>query len=82
MVNPEISPAQIRAGRAWLRWSQEYLASRAGVSKRAVVRAESDGSLPHRATSKQLRAALEEAGLKFCFSQMVAIGVEMSRQEF
>lgn len=79
MVNPpDISPAQLRAARAWLNWRQQFLATKAGVSKRAVVRAESGSSLPRTATSARIRSALEGAGLQFRFSKMVATGVEIS----
>jgi len=56
MVNaqPEISAPQVRAARAWLGWSQEFLAKQAGVSKRAVVRAESGSSQPHKETAARL----------------------------
>lgn len=81
MVNaqPEISSAQVRAARAWLGWTQEVLASQAKVSKRAVVRAESGSSLPHAETSARLQAALEKAGLRFCFDKMVGTGIEMNK---
>lgn len=80
MVNaaPEISAAQVRAGRAWLNWSQEFLATQAGVSKRAIVRAESGSSLSRGETSIRIRKALEAAGLRFCFDKMVGTGVEMT----
>lgn len=80
MVNalPEISAAQVRAARAWLDWSQEFLALRAGVSKRAVVRAESGSSLSRSETLARIRHALEAAGLRFRFSKMIATGVEIS----
>lgn len=83
MVNaqPLISAAQVRAARAWLGWSQEKLAEQAGVSKRAVVRAESGSSVPHRETSAKLQAALETAGVQFRFNKMVGTGVEMCNGE-
>jgi len=79
MVNvpPDISPAQIRAARGWLNWSQQFLATQAGVSKRAIVRAESGSSLPRTETSSRIRSALEDAGLQFRFNKMVGIGVEI-----
>lgn len=79
MVNapPEISASQVRAARAWLGWSQEFLAKQAGVSKRAVVRAESGSSQPQKETAVRLRNALEAAGLKFRFSKMKGTGVEV-----
>ncbi|WP_292613289.1 helix-turn-helix transcriptional regulator [Nitrobacter sp. 62-13] len=80
MVNaqPEISAPQVRAARAWLGWSQEFLAKQAGVSKRAVVRAESGSSQPHKETAARLRTALEAAGLKFLFFKMRGTGIEVS----
>ncbi|MBN8967630.1 helix-turn-helix domain-containing protein [Afipia sp. TerB] len=80
MVNskPEISSRQVRAARAWLGWTQEFLASQAGLSKRAVVRAESGSSQPHAETSVRLRTALEAAGLQFRFSNTVGIGIEIA----
>ncbi len=74
-IRPEISSAQIRAARAWLGWSQEFLASRAGVSKRAVVRAESESSQSHSTTSERIRAALEGEGVGFSFDKMIGTGI-------
>jgi hypothetical protein len=57
------------------------LADRAGVSKRAVVRAESGSSVPHPETSAKLQAAMEKAGLQFRFAKMIGTGVEMLKAE-
>lgn len=81
MVNapPQISAAQVRAARAWLGWSQEFLANKAGVSKRAVVRAESGASQPHATTSERLRTALEAEGISFNFDKMIGTGIGMRK---
>ncbi|MGM4963075.1 helix-turn-helix domain-containing protein [Tardiphaga sp. 1201_B9_N1_1] len=80
MVNlrePAITSAQLRAARAWLNWSQEELAAKAGISKRAVVRYEGGASVPHAETSMSLRAALEAAGLRFSFKGMTGTGLNV-----
>ncbi len=81
MVNaaPEISSAQVRAARSWLGWTQEVLANKAGVSKRAVVRAESDSSVSQANTSARIRSALEAEGIRFDFEKMVGVGIGMRR---
>lgn len=82
MVNapPEISANQIRAARAWLDWSQEFLAAQAKVSKRAVVRAESGSSLPRTETSARIRSVLEAEGIRFDFDKMIGIGIGMKKR--
>jgi transcriptional regulator with XRE-family HTH domain len=78
MVNvppPTISSAQLRAARAWLNWSQEQLAKKAGVSKGSVNRFEQGTSLPHPATLERLRKALEAAGIEFQFRKMIGSGI-------
>ncbi|QND71456.1 helix-turn-helix transcriptional regulator [Tardiphaga robiniae] len=80
MVNlrePAITSAQLRAARAWLNWSQEQLAAKAGISKRAVVRYEGGGSVSHAETSTSLRTALEAAGLRFSFDGMRGTGLSV-----
>ncbi|GKQ53563.1 helix-turn-helix transcriptional regulator [Bradyrhizobium sp. Ce-3] len=79
MVNarePDISPAQVRAARAWLGWNQDYLAKRAGVSKTTLNRFEQGKSVPYSETSEILRKTLEAAGIRFQFRKMVAVGIE------
>ncbi|WP_441255786.1 helix-turn-helix domain-containing protein [Tardiphaga sp. 285_C5_N1_2] len=80
MVNlrdPAITSAQLRAARAWLDWSQEELAAKAGISKRAVVRYESGTSVSHAETSTSLRTALEAEGLRFLFNGMKGTGLSV-----
>jgi DNA-binding XRE family transcriptional regulator len=82
MVNsaqPSISPAQVRAARAWLNWKQDYLAKKAGVSKTTLNRFEQGLSVPYFETSDGLRRTLEEAGIRFQFLKAVAIGISWAR---
>jgi transcriptional regulator with XRE-family HTH domain len=62
-----ITGAQIRAARAFLRWSAEELADRSGVGARTIKRFEaSDGIPPSRSmTLLELKTALEAAGIEF-----------------
>jgi DNA-binding XRE family transcriptional regulator len=81
MVNaaqPSISPAQVRAARAWLSWNQDYLAKKAGVSKGTLNRFEQGLSVPFSETSDRLRTTLEAAGIRFQFRKMVAIGISVA----
>lgn len=80
MVNerpPDISPAQVRAARSWLKWNQDFLAKKAGVSKTTLNRFEQGKSVPYRETSDVLRRTLEAEGIRFQFKKEVAVGIEM-----
>ncbi len=63
----KVSIRQVKAARALLGWSQEQLASAAGVSVPTVKRLEAaDGEVGGRPeTSQKLLAALENAGIAF-----------------
>lgn len=63
-----ISSEQIRAAKAILRWSGEYLAERAGVSLSTIRRVESSIGIPEMQNMKTLlsiKKALEEGGVEF-----------------
>jgi DNA-binding XRE family transcriptional regulator len=80
MVNapkPSISPAQVRAARAWLNWNQDFLAKKAGVSKTTLNRFEQGLSVLNSETSDRLQKALEAAGIRFQFRKMVAAGISV-----
>lgn len=80
MVNspPEaINAAQLRAARAWLKWTQDELAARSGVSKSAIVAFELARSVPYSETSDALRRTLEAAGIVFLFDGMLAKGIRI-----
>jgi transcriptional regulator with XRE-family HTH domain len=68
MVNvADIAPAQLRAARAWLVWSQDELATRSGVSKHAIARYEQGRTLAYDDTLAKLKSTLEAAGIRFHF---------------
>lgn len=61
----ELAPAQVRAARALLGWTQGDLAARAGVGKQTVVRFEGGGHAPIGAVIEAIRATLEAASVEF-----------------
>ncbi len=58
-----INPAQCRAGRALLRWSQTELAKAANVSRATLAGFESEGRCLRTGTLVDIRKALEAAGV-------------------
>lgn len=60
-----ITPAQCRAARALLDWSQQQLADAARVGVVTVRQFEGGGSQPRNATLDVIQRALEAAGVQF-----------------
>ena len=62
-----ITGGQIRAARAFLRWSAEELAKRAQVGSQTVRRAEREDGVPNMLANNMeaVQRALEEAGIEF-----------------
>lgn len=60
-----MSPAQCRAARALLAWTQDDLAKAAEVGVVTIRMYEGGTSQPRRAILAALRRALEEAGISF-----------------
>ncbi|RAI54545.1 helix-turn-helix domain-containing protein [Roseicella frigidaeris] len=60
-----LTPAQGRAGRALLGWSQRELAARAGVAEATVTQFERGTRSPSRAVAWAMRSALEAGGVEF-----------------
>ncbi|MGB3445826.1 MAG: helix-turn-helix transcriptional regulator [Xanthobacteraceae bacterium] len=78
MVNasvPVITPAQLRAARAWLQWSQDELSDRSGVSKRSIARYEQGKTVPHSETLTALQRTFEATGVHFEFVGMAGKGI-------
>lgn len=77
MVNadPTISPAQLRAARAWLNWTQAELAKVASVAKTVVNRYEQGHSVPHAESLSKVQETLEAAGIRFMFDGMKGTGI-------
>jgi transcriptional regulator with XRE-family HTH domain len=65
MINDVIVPAQIRAARAYLNWSQEDLAKTAGVGLSTVRDAESEKRATDTDTVELIRLALDNEGIQF-----------------
>ena len=60
-----LSPAQIKAARALLEWTQADLAGRSELSKTALVNIEGGKSDPRASTLARIERVLEEAGIEF-----------------
>lgn len=67
MQNTIVIPAQIRAGRALLDWSQDELAKAADVAITSVRDLEREKRAADSGTAATVRRALENAGIEFLF---------------
>jgi len=77
-MNPSaITPAQIRAGRGLLKWTQGVLASRAAVSVVTLNMIESDQVAPRARTLDAIRTVLEGEGIRFIGDASEGFGVMM-----
>ena len=71
-----VNAKQIRAGRAWLGWSQQQLADASTVAKRTIIRAEQgDDVAVQLRTLRDIQRALEDGGVRFLFDGDIGIGV-------
>lgn len=61
---PAITPAQIRAARGLLDWSQQELADAAGLQRPAVNRIEKGAADPRASTLQRIEDALLAAGVE------------------
>jgi hypothetical protein len=80
---PPLVSAQIRAGRALIRWSAEDLAHASAVGVTTIRRAEltdAETSLTA-ANDRAIRRALEEAGIEFIGAPTDRPGVRLSDPE-
>ena len=77
MILFDITPAQLRAARALLDWSQDRLAQASGMPKRSIVRFEASETMPRARTMRALLAALEAAGVEFLPSNGSGPGVRL-----
>lgn len=74
-----ISPAQVRAARGWLGWSQADLAKASLVGRKTIAEFEAGTSFPYERTLRDLRVALESAGVSFIFESGSAVGIRTAR---
>ncbi|MEE7457755.1 hypothetical protein MPAR168_03455 [Methylorubrum populi] len=76
LIHP-ITPAQIRAGRGLLKWTQGVLASRASISAVTLNMIESDQVAPRTKTLDAIRTVLEGEGIRFIGDAADGFGVMM-----
>jgi transcriptional regulator with XRE-family HTH domain len=74
-------PCQCRAARALLDWSQQELASAAGVGVVTVRQFESGAAVPRNSTTEALMNALEMAGVEFLAGNGAGLGVQLRTEE-
>ena len=74
-----ITASQCRAARGLIGWSQQELASQAGVGIMTVHQLEKDGSQPRRATLEVVQRALESAGVEFIDENGGGAGVRLRK---
>lgn len=76
-----ITPEQIKAARALLRWNQADLARESGISEMTIKNLERGASTPRQITIDALRSALEQGGASFIDGDADNIGgVKQARQ--
>lgn len=72
-----LSPAQVRAARAWLNWTQDGLSEKSGVSQKSIARYELELSVPYADTLAKLKQAFEAEGISFQFDGMIPKGIRV-----
>jgi transcriptional regulator with XRE-family HTH domain len=75
-----ITPAQCRAARGLLDWTQQMLADRAGVGIVTVRQVEAGMSEPRKATLEVIRRALEAGGVEFIEENGGGPGVRLHKR--
>jgi DNA-binding XRE family transcriptional regulator len=73
--NAMVNGDQLRAARAWLRMSQDELASATGVARATIASFENGHTVPQPRTLRDLQQALEKAGIEFLFDGDKPIGI-------
>jgi transcriptional regulator with XRE-family HTH domain len=74
-----ISPAQCRAARGLLDWSQQELAQKAGVGIVTLRQLEAGAHEPRRATLEVVKRCLESAGVEFIDENGGGPGVRLKK---
>src|SRR5690348_3406508 len=77
---PMISPAQCRAARGLLAWSQHELAHQAGVGVVTINQLEAGNTQPRRATAEVIKRAFETAGVEFIDGNGGGPGVRLKKR--
>lgn len=74
-----VSPAQCRAARALVGWSQDQLATASKVAKTTIANFEAGKRTPYDRTLLDLQTALEAAGVEFIPRNGGGAGVRLSK---
>jgi transcriptional regulator with XRE-family HTH domain len=77
-----LTPAQCRAARGLINWSQFELAEQAGVGIVTIRQLEAGNHAPRRATLDVVRRALEAAGIEFIDENGGGAGVRLRKSEW
>jgi transcriptional regulator with XRE-family HTH domain len=75
-----VTSAQCRAARGLLDWSQQDLATNAGLGIVTVRQIEADTAEPRRSTLVVLRQAFERGGVEFIDENGGGVGVRFARR--
>jgi transcriptional regulator with XRE-family HTH domain len=75
------TPAQVRAARALINWSQQQLAEAARVGVVTVRQFESGAAQPRNSTLEVIERALEAAGVEFIAQNGGGPGVRLRKPE-
>jgi transcriptional regulator with XRE-family HTH domain len=81
MSSDMITPAQCRAARALLEWTQKQLAEAARVGVVTIRQFESSDTEPRRATIDVIKRALEAAGVEFIDENGGGPGVRLRNRQ-
>ena len=76
-----VTPEQCRAARGLLDWSQQELATRAGVGIVTVRQVEAGATKPRRATLLVLRQTFEQAGVEFIDENGGGPGLQLRKRQ-
>lgn len=79
VYRPQMTPAQCRAARGLIKWSQDDLAKAAEVGIVSVRQFENENTEPRRATLAAMRRALEAAGVEFIAENGGGPGVRLRK---
>ena len=74
-------PAQCRAARGLINWSQGELADRAGVSRSTVKDFETERHALHHSTERLLIVAIEQGGVALLTDEGAGPGVQLKAPE-
>jgi len=75
-----MTPEQCRAARGWLGWSQQELATKAGIAKNTVYQFETKLRTPTPNNVAALRRAIEAAGIRLVFDRRDGSAAGILRQ--